>query len=78
MKFIERQYMIAESFLPALINGDVSGLTDREEYELDSFLEDVDCRGHWSVGDEPYEFARCNVTNLMAMCYMVTAHDPLR
>lgn len=77
MKFTTRTYTIASHFLPALINGDYTGLEDHEDLALDAFLAEVACKGHWSCAEEGAGFTRCEVTGLMADCYEVTAYDPI-
>lgn len=76
MKFNERTYIIGKHFLPALINGDYTGMEDHEDQALDAFLERVACKGHWSYADEGENFTRCEVSGLYADCVTVTAYDP--
>lgn len=75
MKFTTRTYVIGSHFLPALINGDYTGLEDHEERELDVFLDAVGCKGHWDYAEAG--FTRCEITGLMDDCYEVTAFDPI-
>lgn len=77
MLFSKRTYIIADVYLPALINGDSTGLTDEDDQALDLFLDAVGCSGHWSYAEEGEGFARCEVTGLYADCCEVTAHDPI-
>lgn len=78
MKTIE--YTIAEYYLPALINGDYTGLSDEAEYDLEMFLAKVNLpTGHWSQEDYSKEFAKCDVSGLMSECahidYVVSQTD---
>lgn len=64
-------YRIAAHFLPAIINGDTTGLEDGEEKELDEFLERVGA-GVWACdSDELLEFVQDEVTGLWADCFEV-------
>lgn len=62
------RYQVLEALLPALMNGDMSGLTDLEASQLVSF-EDTETDGienwHWSVFSDHYdEFAECDITDV--------------
>lgn len=77
--FIEYTYTIARHYLPALINGDPSGLTDQESADLEQFEaqvihDDADgAAGHWSYDDSDADnFKRCAVSGLDADCVTVT------
>ena len=56
------EYTLPAWALPAIVNGDTSGLTDQEEAALDAFLEEVAASfgvGHWAPADEePEEYFR--------------------
>lgn len=68
------EYTIGSHFLPALINGDITGLDDEDEELLAAFtFEAVGFRdGHWSVPEdaEP-EFAMCEITGFMSECQTI-------
>lgn len=59
-------YYIAAHFMPAIINGDTTGLEAGEEKDLDAFLHWVGV-GVWDCDDEP-QFVRDEVTGLWADC----------
>lgn len=66
------EYRVAESFLPALINSDYSGLTnDAEVIQYGEFLarvyEEFGGVGHFSVEEDSQDFKRCEVCGLLAM-----------
>lgn len=64
-------YMLAGSWLPALINGDITGLEPAEVDQLAAFersIETAHGSGHWSPGTN-CEFARDAISGLMAECY---------
>lgn len=68
-------YTVAANFLPALINGDYSALSTREEKELREFVE-RETNGvenyHWSSEDGDSHFATCEVLGVKADCVDVT------
>jgi hypothetical protein len=77
MQFEIHTHTIADHYLPALINGDYTGLDDGEEAYLLSWLdwacddwEDSD-GNRWAFAHygnyEPNDFAECEVTCLQAM-----------
>ena len=71
MDFEQCEYMISEHWLPAIFNGDFSGLDEDDETRLENFLNFVQEQhgsGHWSCDDELEEFARCEISNLHAYC----------
>ena len=71
MDFEQYEYMISEHWLPAIFNGDFSGLDEDDETRLENFLNFVQEQhgaGHWSCEDELEEFARCEISNLHANC----------
>lgn len=70
------EYRIAEHYLPAMINGDSSGLTDGEisdyrEFEKEAFKNAREAGftvGHWApVDDSGEDWGMCDVTALFAM-----------
>ena len=75
MYFEQYEYSICGAYLPAIINGDYSGLDDDEEKTLNSFLHyvfEAHGAGHWSVDSEESSFQECEVSDLMADCYDCT------
>jgi hypothetical protein len=63
--FAEYEDLIEGAFLPALINGDTSGLSDDDVTALDRFLARLPAgAGHWAVDDEDAGFGRGVVTGL--------------
>lgn len=72
-------YNISEHFLPAIINGDYSGLSDDEENQLNRFLSTANTvdNPRWDI-DQPENqdahFAACDVTGLFSNCYNVKLH----
>lgn len=70
-------YRVGAHFLPAIINGDESGLTDVESAQLGEWLaqqqDGRNASGHWAtVEDSRDEFALCEVTGLWSECESVT------
>jgi hypothetical protein len=76
MNFSRHDYTIAEHFLPALINGDCSGLEDDEETALKIFTDNAyntHGLGFWDTNpSEQPDFMRCEVTDLLANCHNIT------
>ena len=65
-------YKIAEHYLPALINGDYTGMSAEEEYALEMFLQAQGLpKGHWSprYHYDDRDFAKCEVSGLMVDCF---------
>lgn len=78
MQFDTYTYTIGSHFLPALINGDETGLEDSESEQLEGFLRTVPAGGHWSYEDcDAFDFARCDVTNLMGAVIVCQYHVPV-
>jgi hypothetical protein len=71
MKFDYYTYHLAGHYLPALINGDYSGLTDQEEKELTAFIDSLPVTGHFDIVSEESYFKRCKICELHANCYEV-------
>ena len=70
-------FAIGSHFAPAIINDDYSGLEDREERLLNNFLAGVSEElgfGIWEVAHAESEFARDEVTGLMADCVLFFYH----
>lgn len=64
------EYDVLDVFIPAIINGDETGLTDDEVCELDDFMSEADAFArarpgyrshHWATGGEA-GFGRCEVS----------------
>ena len=75
---------ICSHYMPALINGDYSGLSDKDQDDLDqwdkSYRESgityiYNVRGNNSEYGPETEFARDVVTGLMADCYTVDVFE---
>lgn len=65
MQFDSYTYTIGAHFLPAIINGDESGLDDSESAQLAAFIDALPGHGHWSCDDaDGFDFARCDITDL--------------
>lgn len=78
MQFETYTYTIGAHFLPALINGDESGLDLQEQNLLSSFDANLPGAGHWSYGDaDTFDFARCDITDLMSACVVCQYHVPI-
>lgn len=77
MKFEQFEYVVSEHSIPAIINGDESGLSEEDCSILDEFLDDAwiyakeyypnATHYHWEVGDS-VGFTRCNITELYSDC----------
>ena len=75
-------YIIGEHYAVYVAYGDNDTLTTAEE---DAFIEleagahqhsgipEGYTFSHWSIGDDPHEFARCEATGLMGRCFTFTA-----
>lgn len=74
--FEKYTFIIGEHFLPALINGDDTGLSEWETTALDLFAADVTFPfehsiNHWAYDDDEPEFSFCEVTQERGMCVRV-------
>lgn len=68
MQFDTYIYTIGAHFLPAIINGDESGLETYEQNLLASFDANLPS-GHWSFDSaDDGHFARCDITGEMSQC----------
>lgn len=75
------QYSVLDWFLPALINGDYSGMSEDEIFEIESWLECVaesfkdDDGQEWIFahvgGYEPSGFDVCKITGGIGDCHMI-------
>ncbi len=70
---VEYDFVVLMHLLPAVVNADMSGLTDEEEAQLNALCEEVG--GHWyPVYDEEFPedlvqyMAKCDVTGLIGWC----------
>lgn len=74
MKTDTFEYTVAEYWLPAIIDGDYSGLTDNEIQDIDAWLEANQERStHWDT-DGYIHFSRDEVSGLMADCVQLVQH----
>jgi len=64
-------YHLAGHYLPALINGDYSGMDDQESEQLDRWTDSLPVRGHFDVISEESDFRLCDICELHADCYEV-------
>jgi hypothetical protein len=64
-------YHLAGHYLPALINGDFTGLSDQEEAELNTWIDSLSVSGHFDVISEESDFRLCDICELHADCYEV-------
>jgi hypothetical protein len=64
--FEQYEFRVSNSFLPALFNGDTSGLSPEDEAALDRFLTKVMKlgHGHWAEIEEDAGFGRDEITGL--------------
>ena len=75
MQWDSFDYKVGQHFLPAIINGDYTGLSDDEAEELDRFLDADELKGkvgHWAEtnsDDHEGEFGRCDVSGLKAQVH---------
>jgi hypothetical protein len=69
------EHQICGVFLPALINGDYSGLNRNEAIEFDIWLENNHVVGSvYDVEGESSNFAVCDVCDLQGDVYLVKQH----
>ena len=78
IKFDYHEFTIGEHFLPAIINGDYTGLDDTEVSQLDSWLDGRHKRGHWDVPDTRVSFDTCEICELYADCVTARYYFPVR
>jgi len=75
------EYHISAHYLSALINGDYSGLTDKEEFQLEEFEYQVQCDaptgfefGHFDVpADYVEHFGLCEICEMQSQIIPVIA-----
>lgn len=83
--FESHEFDIGAHFLSALIDGDVTGLSDAEERQLDEWeretratIGDVSGLGHWQTVDgHSDEFGVCDVTGLRSETERVVYMAPI-
>lgn len=69
--FDQYRYVIGAHFLPAFINGDITGLNDDDAHAICTFAA-RECEGmttwHWATdhSEEETFFARCEITHQMS------------
>jgi len=81
MNFHQIEATVAAHYAPAIINGDVTGLDDREESQLDAFLESLtegNAPGHFDIVCTEPTFTTCAVTHLQAECVTLVYFYPSR
>lgn len=75
MNFDQYDHQVSGHFASALINGDYSGLNDKEEKQLAAWIErNTIGPGHWAgfnEWDDDCGFSRCEITRLMSDCFTV-------
>jgi hypothetical protein len=75
------EYHISAHYLSALVNGDLTGLTEAEEFQLEEFEYQVECDtpagfnfGHFDApSDYEADFDTCEVSGLKSQVVPVTA-----
>lgn len=80
MKFDYYQYEISAHFASAIINGDYSGLTDKEIKELDLFMDNLPVdNGHFDLVNPDSEgfFDKCEISGLFSECHEFRLYFPL-
>jgi hypothetical protein len=79
MDFDTYTYTIGAHFLPALIDGDESGLSLEDCNALAGFDANLPGAGHWSVDDaDSFDFARCDVTGMHSAVVVCQYLVPVR
>lgn len=64
-------FEVTSDYLPYIINGDCSGLSDEEIEQVDKFLtfeSDGITNFHWSYNTDHNNFTRCDISKLSADC----------
>lgn len=75
MKLDYYEYTIAECFVPAIVQGEVTHLSDEEEAQFNDWIESTDRQiTHWECIGDGENFTRCEVTNLHAQCMIVRGY----
>ena len=80
LHFDQYEFLISTSFLPALFNGDTSGLSPEDEAALDRFLVKAMKLGygHWAELEEDAGFGRDEITGLGSTRALVAWMVPSR
>ena len=78
--FEKHTYSVAGAYLPAIINGDYTGLdycnnAEAEVALVDRFLAGFPAGTVFDCNDEP-EITECEINGLLAECYNLTAYTP--
>lgn len=83
MKFDHYEFRLGDWWASAIINGDESGLTDKESAELAAFITGTIpaarlARGHWDgfAEDDSLGFCRDEITGLGGDCYRARFYFP--
>lgn len=73
-------FFVCTHYIPALINGDYSGLETNEMHIVEDFHNEVHSQcpegfewGHFSVSDAEPEITQCEASDKLADCVEVTA-----
>jgi hypothetical protein len=75
MKLDYFEYSISSRYLPSLINGDDSGMTEDETRAFSGWFDVTDRRiTHWEVIDYGDNFKRCDISGLLADCATVRGY----
>ena len=74
MKMDSYEYIVAEHWLSAIVNGDYSGLTDSEESDLNAWLDANQESGAYWDTDGHIRFDRDEIGGLMADCVSLIQH----
>jgi hypothetical protein len=68
MKMDTYEYIVADHWGSAIINGDYSGLSDDEEIQLNEWLDaNQEAGAHWDIGDS-LGFDKCEISGMMSDC----------
>ena len=74
MKMDTYEYTVAEYWLPAIIDGDYTGLTDGEEKKVNDWLDaNQEAGAHWDT-DGHIRFDKDEISGLMADCVQLIQH----
>ena len=69
--------LIAEYFICAIEYGDTTGLSDKEEIQLNDWLGNYPCSCCMFEYGESTEFAKCDITGLMSGCVTVNIYKDM-
>jgi len=79
MNFNRIDTTVATHFVPAIINGDTTGLDDTEDAQLDAFLDYMTAAGaagHFDIICNEPAFTTCAVCSMQAECVTVAYFYP--